>query len=602
MPAPDRSYIPAQEPLAAKLARRFDDFEAVLRVVEDAFADDRFSSGFGKFREAVNLGRGISILESQLSTFAIAQAERWMPKDWRLAKSLLLEAGEVNSKQGEVAGLLKLIQQHEQEESIRHALKTAEYASSNGMATVALERLAQMVARYPSDLRIQCRLQAIEALYTSQSEDQRRREAEEVAEKEAEAAKSKQLLAEATKAKAREFERVGFYAEALEHWTALREIDPLYPELEREIARCTEKQQRSKSNNQVKLVRYGAPVAVTSYRAAKPASTKRHTARRWGALQGLSKPAIERLETVATIAFTATALLVSGWLVWTHFSHTAAKHGDSKVVSLSSPGVLSEDKPAVTPESPTQAVRRKIPPSITHPPAKTERPNVNESVARTDNRKPSSMEPSRTEIAAAQPQPRSEYQAQNISPPVAQPTHADSIIAEAVPPPGTPENRNKAETETGADNEAWLAVDANNADSIQTYLDRFPAGENRPQAMRALANIRTAIAKRQSSEVMEVIRQYASAWSARDVDSILAIQRSLNRRKVKAELSPIKSLVMNISPAAEPTIEGERATLRCKRQVSERFDDGVEKRSPEQIVTFVLARQNGTWRIESASQ
>jgi hypothetical protein len=59
---------------------------------------------------------------------------------------------------------------------------------------------------------------------------------------------------------------------------------------------------------------------------------------------------------------------------------------------------------------------------------------------------------------------------------------------------------------------------------------------------------------------------------------------------------------MNISPSANPLIEGERATLLCRRQVSEVFEDGVAKQTPEQTVTFILAKRDGAWTIESTKQ
>jgi hypothetical protein len=159
------------------------------------------------------------------------------------------------------------------------------------------------------------------------------------------------------------------------------------------------------------------------------------------------------------------------------------------------------------------------------------------------------------------------------------------------------------ENTTKADEDAWAEVNPGDLHSVERYLSQFPGGANREIAERALADIRrTKSAQQQSAEVLGVVRQYAAAWSARNVDSILSLQRYLDRRAVRAQLSPLKSLVMNISPASEPRIEGAQATVRCRRQIFEVFADGVEKQSPEVMVTFVLARNSGAWTIESAKQ
>jgi hypothetical protein len=153
-----------------------------------------------------------------------------------------------------------------------------------------------------------------------------------------------------------------------------------------------------------------------------------------------------------------------------------------------------------------------------------------------------------------------------------------------------------------ADNAAWAAVNRDDMQSVGSYLSRFPDGANRGAADRAMAEIRSAdAARRQSAEVLKVVQQYAAAWSARDVDSILSLQRYLDRRTLKAQLSPLKALAMNVSPSSEPSFTGQRATVQCRRQVFEVFEDGVKKETPEQTVTFVLAKRDGAWTIESTN-
>jgi hypothetical protein len=157
-----------------------------------------------------------------------------------------------------------------------------------------------------------------------------------------------------------------------------------------------------------------------------------------------------------------------------------------------------------------------------------------------------------------------------------------------------------APTSKNPDDLAWSSVNPKDLELVEAYLNRFPEGANRGLAVQALSQIR--VERRQVAEVDAVLRQYAAAWNARNVDSILALQHNLDRQTVEAQLSPLKSMVMNLSPAAAPRIEGNQATVRCLRTVSEVYEDGATKQSPEQAVTFVLAKRDGAWKIESARQ
>jgi hypothetical protein len=95
-----------------------------------------------------------------------------------------------------------------------------------------------------------------------------------------------------------------------------------------------------------------------------------------------------------------------------------------------------------------------------------------------------------------------------------------------------------------------------------------------------------------------VISRLANAWNAKDLDSILAIQRNLDKRVVKAELSHVKELDMQISPASPPQIDGAQAVVLCRRHASQTFSDGTRKQIPEVIVSYVLAKHDGNWTIE----
>src|SRR5205807_2242591 len=84
-----------------------------------------------------------------------------------------------------------------------------------------------------------------------------------------------------------------------------------------------------------------------------------------------------------------------------------------------------------------------------------------------------------------------------------------------------------------------------------------------------------------------------SAWNAKDVESITTLYRSLDRKTVKAQLAPVTAIRMTITPASAAQIDGERATIVCRRQVYEAFSDGTEKQTPDVLVTFTLSKRGG---------
>jgi hypothetical protein len=149
------------------------------------------------------------------------------------------------------------------------------------------------------------------------------------------------------------------------------------------------------------------------------------------------------------------------------------------------------------------------------------------------------------------------------------------------------------------DEAAWKKVNQREEGAIESYLRDTPAGLHRREAEAALAALReNEAAKNDSVAVLTVISRFASAWNTKDLDSILAIQKTLKKRTVKAELSQVKELNMRISPASPPKIEGSQAVVLCRRQASQVFSDGTRKQIPESLVSYVLEKHDGNWTIE----
>lgn len=154
-----------------------------------------------------------------------------------------------------------------------------------------------------------------------------------------------------------------------------------------------------------------------------------------------------------------------------------------------------------------------------------------------------------------------------------------------------------AQTQT-AEEAAWKKVNTRDEASLVSYLRDYPGGHFHNSAEVALANLRVGHASNETTAVLTVISRLANAWSAKDLDSILALQRNLSKREVKAELSHVKELAMQISPASPPQIDGQQAVVLCRRQASQTFSDGTRKQIPESIVSYVLSKRDGNWTIE----
>jgi len=167
------------------------------------------------------------------------------------------------------------------------------------------------------------------------------------------------------------------------------------------------------------------------------------------------------------------------------------------------------------------------------------------------------------------------------------------------------DRKTRAAEKENLEEATWKKVNLHDQASLESYLSSMPTGRYRVQAEAALASLREASRPQPKNEVnseiaavLMVLSRLASAWSTKDLDSILAIQRNLNKRAVKAELAHVKELEMRISPASPPQIEGSQAVVLCRREASQLFSDGTRKRIPASFVSYVLEKRDGNWTIE----
>jgi tetratricopeptide (TPR) repeat protein len=120
-----------------------------------------------------------------------------------------------------------------------------------------------------------------------------------------------------------------------------------------------------------------------------------------------------------------------------------------------------------------------------------------------------------------------------------------------------------------------------------------------PESHKAL-HVPSAQELADSAAVLAVLQRFATAWSAKDLKAITGIESDLDKRALKTQLAAVKLLSMKISPVMPPQIDGAQATVVCRRQASETFSDGSARQNPPALVTYVLAKREGVWRIEHA--
>ncbi len=150
-----------------------------------------------------------------------------------------------------------------------------------------------------------------------------------------------------------------------------------------------------------------------------------------------------------------------------------------------------------------------------------------------------------------------------------------------------------------AEDAAWKSVNLDNRGSINAYLEQFSSGEHRAEAEGALTDLHAAeLSKADSAAILALIGRFANAWSAKDMDSILAIERDLDRQTLKSQFAPVKEITMKISPMSAPQVAGTQATIVCRRQAEQTFLDGSTKQNPESVITYVLSKRTGSWHID----
>jgi len=136
--------------------------DSALDEMRRDLEEDRFVSAVGHFREALGLSRGLPQLKARVNEHAELHSEELLPRNWRVAEALLQEAVATEPPLTPDPELLEKVKQARHDEQVSIALNKVDKLTLDGKTAEARERLAELLAVYPTETRIRHRLQTFD--------------------------------------------------------------------------------------------------------------------------------------------------------------------------------------------------------------------------------------------------------------------------------------------------------------------------------------------------------------------------------------------------------------------------------------------------------
>ncbi|MBL8238603.1 MAG: caspase family protein [Bryobacterales bacterium] len=135
--------------------------------------------------------------------------------------------------------------------------------------------------------------------------------------------------------------------------------------------------------------------------------------------------------------------------------------------------------------------------------------------------------------------------------------------------------------------------------AVRQFLARFP------QHQEALEWLKTNTASEKANAngaILAAIERYAKAYESRDADALQAARPGLTpteRKRLEEAFRNFRSIKYSLTPAGDPAIETNGASVKCRLKVEMRSNDGASPRPVDQPVTVKLRRQGDIWTIDS---
>jgi hypothetical protein len=141
---------------------------------------------------------------------------------------------------------------------------------------------------------------------------------------------------------------------------------------------------------------------------------------------------------------------------------------------------------------------------------------------------------------------------------------------------------------------------------LQAFLDKHPSSQFVPTARASLEKLNRSRAdgerlKADRKAVLDVIKEYASAYGRKDVGRITELYPGLEKpqvNKIREAFKTAQSVHMELRPAGEPQIKGDIATVVCQRTAQYTYPEGIQK-PPDDNVTIHLKKNGNAWVVDS---
>ena len=153
------------------------------------------------------------------------------------------------------------------------------------------------------------------------------------------------------------------------------------------------------------------------------------------------------------------------------------------------------------------------------------------------------------------------------------------------------------------------AQNGNNVAALQAFVRNYPQSPYADEARAQIRKLQEAAAapvpakpsNNEGEAVLSTLQRFSQAFDHKDADQLSSVWPGLQKqelKKIKDSFRDADSIHMELKPAGEPRIDGERATVTCLRSLLYVFKGGIQK-SQQSTVTIELAKQSGSWVIQS---
>ncbi len=165
---------------------------------------------------------------------------------------------------------------------------------------------------------------------------------------------------------------------------------------------------------------------------------------------------------------------------------------------------------------------------------------------------------------------------------------------------------------------AWNATDKNNKAALQQFLNQYGEGSHAQDARTMIGTIdrqqQDALAAAQqakeqanrsaadSSAVLKTLRDFESAYNQKSLESLQGLWTGMPKNIVESyrnQFRDARSLDFHLTPASQPTVVGNSATVVCARSLKFVAKNGQRPPETNDRVQVALERSGSQWTIRS---